>query len=108
MTDKVHRIIGHYVLDNPSGGPDRDGTSPGSLVVEQHSDGHWYDASLNCRIEAFEIAPTSSIPHYFSEPPPFDEQTEIYVVIEDEYFRTFVPKPGECERVGLPVRRLIN
>lgn len=36
---------------------------------------------------------------------PFDEPTEISVLIEDEEDRTFAPDPGECER-GIPVKRL--
>jgi len=95
MADQLlwaNKLAGHYVLDRPPGGPRGDGTEDGYLHVEKRSDGRWYDAELDARIEAREIVP-------------LDVVTERYVIIEDEEDRVFVPTPGECERVGMPVRR---
>ena len=86
------KIAGCYVLDPGRAGSRGDGTEPGLLYVEKRSDGRWYDAERNCRIEAMEIVP-------------LDVVTRKYTIIEDEYYREFVPDPGECERVGMPVRR---
>ena len=46
------RLTGYYIIDNPRGGPRRDGTEPGLLYVEKRSDGRWYDSELDCRITA--------------------------------------------------------
>jgi len=95
MADQVlcaNKLAGHYVLDSPTGGPRGDGTEDGYLLVDKRSDGQWYDAELDACIEAREIVP-------------LDVVTERYVIIEDEEDRVFVPTPGECERVGMPVRR---
>ena len=96
MADQVlcaNKLAGDYVLDSPTGGPRGDRTEDGYLHVEKRSDGRWYDAELDARIEAREIVP-------------LDVVTQRYVIIEDEEeYRMFVPAPGECERVGMPVRR---
>src|SRR6516165_4369418 len=95
MADQLlwaNKLAGHYVLDRPPGGPRGDGTEDGYLHVEKRSDGRWYDAVLDARIEAREIVP-------------LDVVTQKYVIIEDEEYRMFVPAPGECERIGMPVRR---
>ena len=49
------RLAGYYIIDEPRGGPRRDGTEPGLLYVEKRSDGRWYDSELDCRITAREV-----------------------------------------------------
>jgi hypothetical protein len=136
MADQVLRtgkIAGYHSLFDPEGGPDGDGCEDGFLFVEQRSDGKWYDAEHDTLIEAKEI---KCVDENFTkrlnaaveamyeagelksgEPPPhpetlinkvipFDEPIRIEVIIEDEDFCIFTPNPGECERVGLPIKRL--
>ena len=101
-------IAGYYILDDPTGGPTGDGCEDGFLQVELRRDGQWYDAELDVVITTFEIAPVENLVERLNrgETIPFDESTEISVLIEDEEYRIFAPDPGECERVGLPIRRL--
>jgi len=118
MQDK---IAGYYVLDDPEGGPTSDGCEDGFLHVEKRSDGQWYDTEIDVVITAFEVflvenlierlnaAVEQGMPNTLDLPQriiPFDEPTPVMTVIEDEDLRRFVPSSGECERVGLPIRRL--
>jgi hypothetical protein len=108
MTTLTAKVAGYYILDNPTGGSTGDGSERGFLQVERRSNGQWYDIELDAVITAFEIAPVANLVERLNrgETIPFDEPTEISVMIEDDEYRTFVPDPGECERVGLPIKRL--
>jgi hypothetical protein len=113
-------------------GYDADDGEPGVLRVERLSDDQWYDAAFGVAIEAKEVLCRTS-PTYLEridravderwgrkkfrgrwraggvsldELVPFDEPTKIIIVIEDEEGRTSAPEPGECERVGIPVKRI--
>jgi len=80
------KLAGWFICDNAVN------AERGHLLVEKRRDGQWYDTELDARLEAKEIVP-------------LDVVTKRYVIIEDEEYRVFVPDPGECERVGIPVRR---
>jgi len=124
-------IAGWFQCDDPA----RD--YPGILKVEEHSDGFWYDVGGEARgesggvvrVEAKEIVSVEnlterlnaavgameeageSVPHYeilVKKVVPFDESTEVSIIIEDELCRVFIPDRGECERVGVPIKRLTH
>jgi len=91
------KVAGHFPMEQ------------GCLNVERRSDGEWYDADENSRITAFEIAPMEEKyveMKFAGEPLPLEAQTTILTMIEDEEGRDFIPAPGECERVGIPVKRI--
>ena len=107
---RTDKIAGYYILDDPTGGPTRDGCEDGYLHVEKLDNGQWYDTELDAVIEAREIQVVDAPLETWSVPdgPPFDAPTEISVIIEDDQYRVFVPNPGECERVGMPIKRLTH
>jgi hypothetical protein len=107
MADQVLRaekLAGRFVCDNAVN------DEHGYLLVEQRSDGKWYDAELDASIEAFEIAPVKNLEVLRLRPEdrPLDAATEIFTIIEDDQHGVFVPDPGECQRVGIPVKRLAH
>jgi len=98
------RLAGYYIIDGPRGGPRRDGTEPGLLYVEKRSDGRWYDSELDCRITAMEVVVEPPRLRVVGTP----AAPETCTLIEDEYYRVFVPNPGECARAGIPVKTSMN
>jgi hypothetical protein len=107
MVDRVLRtgkVAGWYIRDNVAD------DYRGYLLVEERSDRQWHDAELDAVIQAMEVASIENLVERLNcgETISFDEPTKISVLIEDECCRTFAPDPGECERVGIPIRRLTN
>ena len=100
------RLAGYYIIDGPRGGPRRDGTEPGLLYVEKRSDGRWYDSELDCRITAMEVVLAPPRLRVVGDAAP--AAPEMCTLIEDEYYRIFVPNPGECARAGVLVKTSMN
>ena len=61
--------------------------TPGTLELERRANGRWYDPE-------FDVDVTAS----------YDPEMQCIVIEEETHsLWVFLPDPGECERVGLPI-----